>query len=55
MIARIALWASGIVGGGIFGAMLGATVADDPTSLFHLTGVIAGICAFICARLWRIP
>jgi uncharacterized membrane protein len=49
------LWTTGILASGIIGGMLAAVVGQivqDHEDPWFFVGVLAGMCAFVCARLW---
>ena len=45
------IWVTGIVALGLFGSLAGFALANNKIAGAH-GGTIAGICLFICLRLW---
>jgi hypothetical protein len=53
MVREIAIWISGMFAGGIIGGLIGSHFTP-PDAIIHwgFWGVLAGIFAFVCLRLW---
>jgi hypothetical protein len=45
------IWITGIVALGTFGSLVGFALANN-RNIGEYTGTVAGICLFICLRLW---
>jgi high-affinity Fe2+/Pb2+ permease len=54
MERTIGIWISGVLASAIVGGWIGAfiTRALSSSSIHEPIGIIGGICAFTCARLW---
>jgi hypothetical protein len=48
----VGIWASGILAGAIFGALLGNHLHPDDTRHGLIFGALGGVLCFTCLRLW---